>query len=231
MLGWMPAQPPRRLLLLGAHCDDIEIGCGGTLLRLARALPQLSVRWVVFSGDTRRAEETRAAAALLLPGVTDLQVVVETFEDGLLSVQLRSLKRSLEALKSGFAPDLVFTHAACDAHQDHRVIHELTWCCFRDQMILEYEVPKFDGDLGRPQVYVPLTQAELGRKVEVLMQVFASQRDKPWFTASTFEALARLRGVECRAQAGWAEAFYVRKLPIAFAAEPQASWTPEASWT
>jgi LmbE family N-acetylglucosaminyl deacetylase len=202
-----------RILLLGAHCDDIEIGCGGTLRRLIDRYPQAAFHWVTFSADGERADETRAAAARLLAGVAASTVQVEAFRTSYFPHAGSALKDSVEGLK-GFRPDVVLTHCRHDLHQDHRAIHELTWNTFRDQLILEYEIPKFDGDLGTPNVYVALTRAELTHKCDILMECFPSQRSRQWFTRDTFEALARLRGIECNAAEGYAEGFYGRKCSL-----------------
>lgn len=207
--------PPRRgplaVLCLGAHADDIEIGCGGTLLQLA-AERRVAVRWIVLSGDARRAREARRSAERLMRGAAALAVDVAGYRDGFFPAEGAALKEYFERLKRGVAPDLIFTHRGDDAHQDHRVVSELTWNTFRDCFILEYEIPKYDGDLGHPNVFVPISPAARRRKVRHLMAAFPSQRRKRWFTASTFDGLMRLRGVECAAAEGYAEAFHARKL-------------------
>lgn len=201
------------ILLLGAHCDDIEIGCGGALLRLVASHPSARFVWVTLASDGEREAETRRAAAMLLAGAADSEILVERFETSYLPHQWRALKDYFESLKR-FAPDLVFTHARCDLHQDHRVANELTWNTFRDHAVLEYEIPKFDGDLGQPNVYVPLTREQLERKCNTLMECHTSQRPRSWFSAETFRALARLRGIECNAPEGHAEAFFGRKMSL-----------------
>ena len=203
----------RRVLLLGAHADDIEIGCGGTVLRLAEQ-HALSVRWVVFSATPERAQEARASAAEFLEGL-EATVVVHDYRDGYLPWSGAAIKEEFEALKREFVPDLIFTHYRNDLHQDHRLVSELTWNTWRNHLILEYEIPKFDGDLGTPNCFVPLKRATCTRKVKYLQAVFSTQRDKHWFSDETFMALMRLRGMECRAADGYAEAFYARKLVIA----------------
>ncbi len=213
-MGFEPggAQAIRSVLLLGAHCDDIEIGCGGTLLRMAAALPQAEFLWVTLSSDAGRAAETREAAKRLLAGSRAVTVHCETFRGSYFPHEGARIKDFFESLKGRVQPDLILTHHGGDLHQDHRVTSELTWNTFRNHMILEYEIPKFDGDLGRPNVYVPLTAGELAAKTRVLLECFPSQRDRSWFTGETFSALARLRGIECNAPGGYAEAFYARKL-------------------
>jgi len=215
-LGLRPAgAAPLRILAMGAHADDIEIGCGGTVLELCARWPQTRLVWVTLSSEADRAAETRAAAAHLLAGTHDPVVRVETFRGSYLPHEGAALKDFFETLKT-YAPDVIFTHYRNDLHQDHRMVNELTWNTFRNHLIFEYEIPKFDGDLGVPNVFVPLTRAQLQRKTDILLECFPSQRSRSWFTRETFEALARLRGIECNAPEGYAEAFYGRKLPLAF---------------
>jgi LmbE family N-acetylglucosaminyl deacetylase len=202
------------LLCLGAHADDIEIGCGGTLLRLAAEVPGLRVRWVVFSGDARRAAEARRSAAAFLAGAAEAAVEVLGFRDGYFPAAYAALKDRFEALKRECRPDLVLSHHPGDAHQDHRTIAELTASTFRDHLVLGYEVPKYDGDLGQPNVFVALSHAQGRQKIAALRQHFASQHGRAWFTDDTFHALARLRGIECNAPDGIAEAFYARKIVL-----------------
>jgi LmbE family N-acetylglucosaminyl deacetylase len=207
------AGTPNCILLLGAHCDDIEIGCGGSLLRIAQKWPRARIVWVALSSDVVRAAETRTAARRFLSGESHIDVRVETFRASYFPYEGSAIKDFLESLKP-LAPDLIFTHCRNDLHQDHRVVCELTWNTFRDHLILEYEIPKFDGDLGTPSAYVPLTRAQLQHKIDILLQCFPSQSSRPWFTADTFKAMARLRGIECNAPEGLAEAFYCRKLRL-----------------
>ena len=212
-----PARAPLRVLCLGAHADDIEIGCGGTLFRLLAERSRVAVHWVVLCSDGRRAREARRSAARLLREAATSHVRIEGFRDGFLPHDGAAVKELFEQLKP-IAPDLIFTHYRHDLHQDHRVVSELTWNTFRDHTILEYEVPKYDGDLDRPNVFVPLSTAQRGRKVRLLLSAFPSQRRKRWFTAATFDGLMRLRGVECAAPEGYAEAFYGRKVVVTPAA-------------
>jgi LmbE family N-acetylglucosaminyl deacetylase len=202
---------PLRVLCLGAHCDDIEIGCGGTLIRLSRT-QDVELRWVVLSSTPTREAETRAAAASLFDGRIKVDLTVHSFRDGYLPACAAEVKETIEALKDEGSPDLIFTTHIGDAHQDHRMLAELTWNTFRDHTILEYEVPKYDGDLGRPNVYVPLHRDEVQRKIDVLHASFPSQRSRQWFDDETFRGLLRLRGVECNAPDRYAEAFHGRKL-------------------
>lgn len=201
------------ILLLGAHCDDIEIGCGGTVLRLVQRYPNARFVWVTFSADDQREAETREAAKRLFRDAESVSVLVERFRGSYFPHCGPGLKDCMDGLKR-FTPDLVLTHFRTDLHQDHRVINELTWNTFRDHAILEYEIPKFDGDVSVPNVYVPLSRAELTRKCEILMECFPSQRSRAWFTPDTFRAIARLRGIECNAPEGYAEGFFGRKMCI-----------------
>jgi len=203
---------PLQVLCLGAHSDDIEIGCGGTVLQLAAAVPRTEFTWVVLSGDGARAEEARKSATLFVGAAARARVVVKEFRDGFFPYGGAGIKDFFETLKCETAPDVIFTHYRGDQHQDHRLVSELTWNTFRDHLILEYEIPKWDGDLGRPNWYVPLDDRTCGTKTRHLLDAFASQRDRQWFTAETFRALMRLRGVECAAPEGYAEAFYAHKL-------------------
>jgi LmbE family N-acetylglucosaminyl deacetylase len=206
----------REVLFLGAHCDDVEIGCGGTLIALARACPEVRIHIVVFSSSSVRASETQAAIGNLLPQGMNYQLEVHGFRDGFFPVAWPQIKERFEALKDSCAPDLIFTHYEADRHQDHRAICELTWNTFRDHAVLEYEIAKYDGDLGRPSFFVPLPAAIVQQKLDMLQACFASQRDKRWFTRDLFSGLMRLRGMECNAESGFAEAFYFRKLAAEF---------------
>jgi len=207
----LPRRRPLRILCLGAHADDIEIGCGGTLLHLL-ATRKATVDWVVFSAEGRREGEAKRGARRFLRDAVESRVVLHAYRDGFFPAEWARIKESFETLRGEVEPDLVFTHFRDDRHQDHRVLSDLTWNTWRDHQILEYEVPKWDGDLGRPNVYVPLSAALAKRKVAALMGVFASQRSKRWFTEETFHGLLRLRGVECGAD--WAEGFHGRKVVV-----------------
>jgi len=202
-----------RVLCLGAHSDDIEIGCGGLILSLINRAAAVDVRWVVFSGRADRQREARRSAAKFLKGAARARVDVRQFRDGFFPYD-SDIKEVFERLKREIDPDLVLTHYRNDRHQDHRVLSDLAWNTFRDHLVLEYEIPKFDGDLGTPNFFVPLTRATCARKVKYLMTVFGTQRDKHWFSEETFMGLMRLRGMECRAAGGYAEAFYARKVVL-----------------
>jgi LmbE family N-acetylglucosaminyl deacetylase len=213
-IGVQHVTPPlRSILCLGAHCDDIEIGCGGTILKLLNDRPDLHVTWVVFSSDrVRRVEALKSAAAFLS---TANDVRVGNFLDGFLPSNSKELKEQFEELKKAISPDLVFTHYRHDLHQDHRLISDLTWQTFRDHLILEYEIPKYDGDLGSPNVFVHLDEGVCRRKASTILSCFETQTSKRWFAEDLFMALLRLRGMECNAETTYAEAFYCRKLVVA----------------
>lgn len=204
---------PLRILCLGSHSDDIEIGCGGTVLRLAAENPGCVFHWVVFSACGVRGPEARRGAELFTKGASLEGPVTKEFRDGFLPFVGADVKAVFEELKS-LAPDVVFTHYRKDAHQDHRLLSELTWNTFRNHLILEYEIPKYDGDLGQPGVFVPLDSEVCKTKARYIVETFASQRSKAWFEESTFLSLMRLRGMECNAPSGYAEAFYSRKLVL-----------------
>ncbi len=208
--------PLRSILCLGAHSDDIEIGCGGTLLALAERHPAAHVEWVVLSAQGARAEEARASAADFLAGFASSRVTIKSFRDGFFPWQGSEIKEFFEQLKGEIAiePSLILTHRAADRHQDHRLVRELTWNTFRRHLVLEYEIPKYEGDLGQPNFYVPLSELVWRRKIELLMQHFSSQRARDWFTPETFAGLARLRGLESRAPSGYAEAFHAAKIVL-----------------
>lgn len=203
---------PRSILCLGAHSDDIEIGAGGTILELLRRRRGLDFHWVVFSSDVNREREARRSANLFLRGAARKEISVLAFRNGFFPSEIAEIKDFFEDLKARLSPDLILTHARHDLHQDHRVIHQLTWNTWRNHLILEYEIPKYDGDLGAPNFFVPFDKKICDRKVNLLMNCFKTQRDKQWFTRDTFQGLMRLRGVEANSPGRYAEAFYSRKL-------------------
>ncbi len=203
-----------RVLCLGAHSDDIEIGCGGTILTLAGRYPSLHVKWCVLGAGQARGEEAIASANAFLAQVAEKEVVIEEFRDGFFPYLGSEIKEYFEALKSSYDPHLIFTHCRSDAHQDHRLVCELTWNTYRNHLILEYEIPKYDGDLGTPNLFVHLDSNTAKRKVESTLNAFGSQRRKDWFTEDTLLALLRLRGIESRAPERYAEAFYCRKIVL-----------------
>jgi LmbE family N-acetylglucosaminyl deacetylase len=201
---------PFRVLCLGAHSDDIEIGCGGLILSLIKRGRPVEVDWVVFSAAGEREQEARRGAALFLKGARRARVHIKQFRDGFFPYE-PEIKKVFESIKQDTGPNLVLTHYRKDRHQDHRVLSDLTWNTWRDHLILEYEIPKYDGDFGTPNCFVPLNPGICRRKVKYLDSAFGTQRDKHWFSAETFMGLMRLRGMECRAPGGYAEAFYSRK--------------------
>jgi LmbE family N-acetylglucosaminyl deacetylase len=201
-------------LCLGAHCDDIEIGCGGTILRLVEQSRGLSMHWFVLSSTAERRAEAERSAAAFLAGCGVTEVAVSAFRDGYFPWVGAEIKDYVESIAKRVEPDLVFTHYRDDRHQDHRIVADITWNCFRNHLILEYEVPKYDGDLGRPSLFVPLPERLAGRKVALLLEHYPSQRHRGWFEAATFRGLMRLRGMECNAEDGMAEAFFGRKLVL-----------------
>jgi LmbE family N-acetylglucosaminyl deacetylase len=215
MLGLSPAEPLRRILAIGCHADDIEIGCGGSLLALVAANADLEVDWVVLAAPGERAAEAKGSAAAFLAGAAEARVDVYEFRDGFLPYVGGEVKEVFEDLKRRVDPQLILTHAGYDLHQDHRLACELTWNTFRDHLILEYEIPKFDGDLGRPNVFVPLSPQIVDRKLELLEQHFPSQAGKHWFDRETFLGLMRLRGMEAASPTRFAEAFTSRKVVLA----------------
>jgi len=202
---------PKRVLALGAHPDDIEIGCGGTILRLMAEGRCLEVLWVVFCSTPEREAEARASARAFLEGAPSAQVVVRSYRDGFLPWSGAAVKDEFEALKREFSPDLVFTHYRQDRHQDHRLVSDLTWSTWRDHFILEYEIPKYDGDFGSPNFFALLPARTLDRKIGLLLEHFPSQRGRAWFTEDLFRGVARIRGMESAAPQAVAEAFYCRK--------------------
>ncbi len=216
MIELFPAFPenrPPRLLLIGAHADDIEIGCAGTVIQLVEAHSDAQVHWVVLSSEGPRKKEAEDAARELLAPLPDPRVTILDFRGAYFPAELARIKDFFETLKDS-APDVIFTHCRDELHQDHRVVGELTWNTFRDHLILEYEIPKYDGGLGSPSVFVPLAEAVVQRKIDLLMRAFESQRDKRWFTPETFLGLMRIRGIECNAPDGYAEAYTSRKLVL-----------------
>jgi LmbE family N-acetylglucosaminyl deacetylase len=203
-----------RILCLGAHADDIEIGCGGTILTLATTTAALQVTWVVFSSNEDREREARASADAILSDVPQKQILIERFRDGFFPYTGGDIKDYFEHLKTQVAPDLIFTHYRHDLHQDHRVISELTWNTFRKHLILEYEIPKYDGDLGSPNLFTRLDESIVHKKTQIILQFFQTQEHRHWFSADLFLALMRMRGVESAAPSSYAEAFYARKLVL-----------------
>ena len=201
-----------KILCLGAHCDDIEIGCGGTMLKLLESNRQVEVCWVVLTSTPQRKLEAEESAKRFLRNYSKNRVVIKDFRDGFLPYSGETVKEYFETLKREFSPDLIFTHHRSDLHQDHRLICDLTWNTYRNHFILEYEIPKYDGDLGNPNYFVQLQESQLQEKITHLLDCFESQKAKSWFTDETFRALARIRGIESSSPTGFAEAFHCRKI-------------------
>jgi LmbE family N-acetylglucosaminyl deacetylase len=200
-----------RVLCLGAHSDDIEIGCGGTVLSLLNRYENVSFHWIVFSSNEERANEARASAKMFLVKSKEKEIVVRDYRDGFFPFIGDRIKEEFEAIKRNINPDLIFTHYRNDRHQDHRLISDLTWNTFRDHLIMEYEIPKYDGDLGSPNFFMPLEEAVCSQKIQYLLESFRSQGDKRWFDEQTFKAILRLRGMEANSPTLYAEGFYCRK--------------------
>ena len=203
---------PKKILCLGAHCDDIEIGCGGTMMKLAHTLKDAEIRWVVFSSDDRREKEASKSAKDFLKDVKKKKIQINRFRNSFFPYYGAEIKEYFEQLAKEFSPDIIFTHFRNDLHQDHRLISELTWNTYRNHLILEYEIPKYDGDLGSPNFFVQFDEAIRREKIGKIMKYFKSQYDKAWFTSDTFLSLMRLRGVESNAPEKYAEGFYCRKI-------------------
>jgi LmbE family N-acetylglucosaminyl deacetylase len=212
MLGFLLANDnkPINVLCLGAHCDDIEIGAGGTLLKLKDNYPIKAVKWVVFASDETRKKEAVVSAKRFLEKVDKTDITIHPYRDAFLPFNAAEIKECFETIKNEFSPDLIFTHYRDDRHQDHRLINDLTWNTWRNHLILEYEIPKYDGDLGIPDFYVPLDESYIAKRNTIILDSFASQRSKHWFNDDTFRALPRLRGMESATR--FAEAFYARKV-------------------
>jgi LmbE family N-acetylglucosaminyl deacetylase len=214
-LQWVGAGDRLSILCLGAHSDDIEIGAGATLLAMIERGVRAEVHWCVLSGEGVRHDEAQSSAAEFLANAASARIEVLNFRTSFFPEQGEALKSWFEDLKRRAGPDVILTHQRDDAHQDHRKINQLTWNTFRDHSILEYEIPKWDGDLGQPNLYMPVSANALQRKIDLLMKHFGTQRSRDWFDAETFRGLARLRGMECRAPDNYAEAFFARKLALA----------------
>jgi LmbE family N-acetylglucosaminyl deacetylase len=205
-------QGARRVLCIGAHSDDIEIGCGGTILRLIELSKDLEFYWIVFCSNADRAREAEASAGSFLRHASKKTVVIKSFRDGFLPYVGGEVKDCFEELKRTFDPDLIFTHFRHDLHQDHRLLCELIWNTYRNHMVLEYEIPKYDGDFRSPNFFVPLSKAICATKVQHLMQHFSTQRNKHWFSEDLFYSTLRIRGMEANSPTQFAEGFYCRKM-------------------
>jgi len=205
---------PLKILCLGAHSDDIEIGAGGTILKIIDSYPVESVYWLTFCSNDVRKKEAEDSAEQFLKPLKEKQIHIKSFRDGFLPTLGTEVKELFEVVKGEFSPDLIFTHYRNDLHQDHRKVNELTWNTFRNHFILEYEIPKYDGDLGQPNYFTHLNQKYVDRKIDILLNSFASQAGKHWFDKETFQAIMRIRGMESATQDKFAEAFYARKIVI-----------------
>ncbi len=210
----IPRKEGLNILLLGAHCDDIEIGCGGTVLKLIEDYEIDHLKWVVFTSTEIRKKEALASAKQFLGTVQNAEITILDYKDGFLPSVWSDVKESFEQIKNGFNPDIIFTHYRNDLHQDHRTLNELTWNTFRNHLIFEYEIPKYDGDIGNPNLFVPLDEDQIMQKNEIIQDCFKSQLDKQWFDDSLLNSMPRIRGVECASKNKYAEAFYTRKMII-----------------
>lgn len=198
------------ILCLGAHCDDVEIGAGGTILKILEEYNVNAVKWVVFASNEVRKKEAENSAELFLADVKNKSIVVNSYRDGFLPYNAIEVKEAFEVIKKDFTPDIIFTHYRNDRHQDHRLVSDLTWNTWRNHQVLEYEIPKYDGDLGSPNLFIPLDERYISMRNEIILKSFISQKSKHWFDAETFSALPRLRGMESATM--FAEAFYSRKI-------------------
>ena len=208
------SESPKEFLFLGAHCDDIEIGCGGVILRLAEEFPEAMFRWVVLSSNNMRADEVRKSFNFFLKDIKNKKLIIQNFRNGYFPYIGASIKDYFEELKKETQPDVIFTHYGQDYHQDHRMLSDMTWNTFRNHFILEYEIPKYDGGLGSPNIFFSLDQIYYRRKVAILLECYLTELSKHWFTSDTFLGLMRLRGIESNSPSGYAEAFYCRKAII-----------------
>lgn len=219
MLSFAPVLPQDcvpKCLFLGAHSDDIEIGVGGTILSLLEACPEAEIHWVVFSAQGDRATEAKNSAGAFLEKASHASITLHAFRDGFFPSERVAIKECFESLKHECEPDMIFTHYRDDRHQDHRLLHELTWNTWRNHAIFEYEIPKFDGDLAQPNTFMPLSEEVVTQKIALLLEYFGTQRSKQWFDEETFRGLMRIRGLEAHSPTRYAEAFYCRKWPLQF---------------
>ena len=200
-----------RVLCLGAHSDDIEIGCGGTILKLAKETPGAFFYWSVLSGNKDRAQEARESATTFLSPIQKKTVDIQDFRESYFPFIGAEIKDHFEKIKNNFAPDIIFTHYTNDAHQDHQLVSKLTWNTFRDHFIIEYEIPKYDGDLVTPNLYSHIDSSFVEKKLDLICTFFKTQKERPWFSKETFRSIMRIRGVECNSPSGYAEAFHSKK--------------------
>jgi LmbE family N-acetylglucosaminyl deacetylase len=205
---------PKNILCLGAHCDDIEIGCGGAILKFIQEMKDIKVHWVVFSSDDCRKKEAILSAEEFLKNVNYSNIKINNFRNSYFPYAGAEIKEYFETLKKNISPDIIFTHCRGDLHQDHRVINELTWNTFRNHLIMEYEIAKYDADLGSPNVFVSLDENICGQKINIISRHFKSQADKTWFSEDMFLSVMRIRGMESNSPSGYAEGYYCRKLSL-----------------
>ncbi|MCW3997876.1 MAG: PIG-L family deacetylase [Candidatus Bathyarchaeota archaeon] len=201
-----------KILCLGAHSDDIEIGCGGTILRIIKEVPEAQFRWVVFSGNKIRKKEALEGVSIFLSEIVSKKIDVHNFRESYFPFIGAEIKDCFEKIKKEFNPDLIFTHYKKDAHQDHKLISKLTWNTFRNHFIIEYEIPKYDGDLGTPNLYICLDEVIVKRKINYLYEAYQTQKKKPWFSEDSFRSILRIRGLESNSPTNYAEAFYNYKM-------------------
>lgn len=202
------------ILCLGAHPDDIEIGCGGTIMKLLVEQNAVTVHWVILSTKKNQASEALQSTDIFLRDAKEKDIVQKKFQDTFFPHNGTEIKEYFNELGRKISPDIVFTHRLEDRHQDHRLVSELTWNTFRDHLILEYEIPKYEGDLGQPNVFVRLDRETGTRKIQTILSAYSSQREKQWFTSDTFWAILRLRGLESNSPSGYAEGLYFRKMVL-----------------
>jgi LmbE family N-acetylglucosaminyl deacetylase len=203
-----------KILCLGSHADDIEIGCGGTILKFVEQVPQAQFLWVTFSGTEERFKELSQSAKCFLKNSNSSSVVTYKFRESFFPFVGAEIKECFEKIRKDFSPDIVFTHCKGDAHQDHRLISDLTWNTFRNNFILEYEIPKYDGDLGQPNLFVHLDASSVNRKIKFILDSYSTQKEKQWFSEETFRSILRLRGIESNSESKYAEAFQCRKIVV-----------------
>ena len=203
-----------KILCLGAHPDDIEIGCGGTILHIIEEIPEAQFYWVVFSGNSERVKEAYQSANMFLAGAKSNNIHIQDYRESYFPFVGAKIKDYFEKIVKEFSPDLIFTHNNNDAHQDHQLISDLTWNTFRDHLILEYEIPKYDGDLGNPNLFINLDNNLVQKKINFILEIFKSQAEKQWFDEETFRSILRIRGIESNSPTKYAEAFYCRKMVI-----------------
>ena len=204
----------RTILCVGAHADDIEIGCGGAILKLLQSNENVAVYWVVLSGSGDRKDEAKESANRFLSKARRSSVQIQKFPDTFFPYEGQEIKKFFNELRQQVSPDIIFTHRLEDRHQDHRLVSELTWNSFRDHLIMEYEIPKYEGDLGTPNIYVPLAESICQKKINIIVESFETQESRPWFSPETFWAMLRIRGVESRSRSQFAEGLYCRKAVI-----------------